>query len=391
MTMPRGGVPTPLRKFRRFVAMYGFERTLIKSIGRMRRLAPLGRFVQQIRFWKRGVPKDVAMIGCGQFAFSTCAYFLTRARGPCIKYALDPDAERARSLAYLFGAEVCLDYQAILDDPEIKYVWIVSNHASHTDYSVKALAAGKIVHVEKPVSVTHEQFAELSEAVGRSGADRIFCGYNRPHSAAIREIRQQIVDGGFTGGLTLACVVCGHVLDDDHWYRDPREGTRICGNMGHWLDLAVHLLFARDGHGPAAVDVTVAYADPSQCDEHVSIAIATERGDLISITFTARAEPFEGISESIVVQCGTLSARIDDFRSMTLHDGPDVSRRTYRPKDVGHRRAVLQPFDAARRNWEEVACSTRLMLAIADMVRERVRFARVTLDEAMAGAPLPDR
>jgi hypothetical protein len=39
-----------------------------------------------------------------------------------------------------------------------------------------------------------------------------------------------------------------------------------------------------------------------------------------------------------------LIARIDDFRTLTLWQGSQRLAYRYRPKDVGHERAVMQPY-----------------------------------------------
>ena len=171
--------------------------------------------------------------------------------------------------------------------------------------------------------------------------------------------------------VTMSCTVAGHVLAADHWYRAPREGTRICGNVGHWLDLAVDLL--TPGGLADRWSIALAWSDERERDDNLAINLTSERGDLVTIVLTARGEPFDGIHESLLVQQGAVMARIDDFQAMTLWQGERRRVFHYRPKDVGHRRAILQPFrsspaeQAAR--WAEVVDSSLLMLAIAEMVR----------------------
>ena len=86
---------------------------------------------------------------------------------------------------------------------------------------------------------------------------------------------------------------------------------------------------------------------------------------------TSRSEPFEGVSENINFQYGSLISRIDDFRQMIIWRRAKKFYRRFKPKDVGHGRAILQPFHEPRRPVEEVEVSTALMLHIAKMVNER--------------------
>jgi len=189
--------------------------------------------------------------------------------------------------------------------------------------------------------------------------------------------------------LTLSCFISGHRLAATHWYRHPDEGTRICGNVGHWLDLAVHLLCW--GALPDRWQVMLAWSNAGARDDDMSISLTSERGDLINIVLTARTEPFEGINETINFQWGDVIAKIDDFRRMELWHG--ALRKVFKtwPKDVGHRRAILQPFTPAQRDWHEVELSSLLMLHIARMVREAQPNADFSFSEAWESLGLPDR
>lgn len=374
-----------LRKLLRFVAIYGPSRTFFKVAGRLR-LRPPG--------FGRTRTKDVAFIGCGQFAFATIGYFLQRNFGPRIAACHDINDAAARSLARALRVPMVSSHaDALLATPDLRTVYIASNHASHTDYAVRALRRGLDVYVEKPIAVTYDQLTRLLREQ-RTAPGRLFAGYNRPFSAAIRLLRAQTpIDPA--GGMTLQCFVVGHQLGSDHWYRLPEEGTRVCGNVGHWLDLMVHMLAWRGM--PDRLDITIAVADDNEPDDNVCVSIRSDRADLFCVLLTSRSEPFEGINETINFQHGQTICKIDDFRRMTLWQGTRVMTRRFWPKDVGHGRAILQPFASdAGRDWHEVELSTLLMLHIAEMVRQGERqsnFSFATqwaqLETALATEPFP--
>jgi predicted dehydrogenase len=361
------------RKVLRFSGIYGWRRTLYKAAARSRRnFGPL-------RPW-HGRARDVAILGCGQFAFATIGAVLCAHRGNCFVDCFDPD-ERARdSFARFYRIDApARDPDAAMARPDVDVVYIASNHASHTDYAVRALAHGKRVYVEKPVSVDWNQARRLFAAAGLSPG-RIFAGYNRPFSAAIRDLRR--IGAGKAGPISMTCTVLGHALPPEHWYRQPDEGTRICGNVGHWLDLAMHVI--RWSGGPRDFEVTLGCSNDRTRDDDLSITLSTERGDLVCIVLTARSEPFEGINETIVYQEPGLIAKIDDFRSMAVWREDEAFKFRYWPKDVGHNAAILQPFSDAGRPWAEIEESTLLMLFVTDMVRNGTNHARFRLAESRA-------
>lgn len=351
-----------LRKLWRFMTIYGLCRTLFKASGRLR----CGRA------WWLGVRtrrnRDIGVIGCGQFAYATIGYVIATRLGLRIRGAYDPDAHALSTFASFYGAEALASGEEVISAPGTRVLYIASNHASHAEYAIKALNAGHDVYCEKPLAVTEESFARL--LIARTAAQgKLFAGYNRPFSAAVRELRELCRDIG--GPLTLACTIQGHVLAPDHWYRRPEEGTRICGNVGHWLDLMVHI---RSWNGlPKDWRIDCAWSNPEVRDDDLTIVLTSSAGDLVTITLTARAEPFEGISETIMLQWGGVAATIDDFRRMTVQVGPHRRQRRYWPKDVGHASAILQPFDKNTRDFREVENSTLLMLAITQMVRNGTR------------------
>jgi predicted dehydrogenase len=363
-----------LRKLLRFVSIYGPGRTWFKVAGRLRRGIPRLR-------WRRRTP-DVGMIGCGQFAYANIGYFVTRAYGARFAACFDIDAHAASTFARGLGvARQCASADELLAQPGLKLVYVASNHASHADYAVAALARGLDVYVEKPVAVTLPQLAALERA-RRSSGRRLFAGYNRPFSAAVRDYCRTL-PADTPGGISMQCFISGHQLAADHWYRLPREGTRICGNVGHWLDLFVHLM-ARRGQ-PRELEIALTCADDAEPDDNLSISMRTDRGDLCSIMLSSRAEPFEGINETINLQHGAVICKIDDFRRLQLWQGTRLLRRRYWPKDVGHRRAILQPFEqGAPRDWQEVLLSSLLMLYITGMVREGARMGVFSFEREVA-------
>lgn len=254
-----------------------------------------------------------------------------------------------------------------MNNNQCKTIFIASNHASHTQYAIDAMRHNKEVYLEKPISVSWSQFRDLLSAKKQYNSD-LYAGYNRPFSQAVTTIDNHI--NGNMLPLTISCTVFGHKIPPNHWYRDPDEGTRICGNVGHWLDLAVHLMNNR-GAIPELFLITVTYSSRDEFDDNIAISIFTSHKDLLTIVLTAREEPFEGIIEQINLQSGVLSASIFDFRKMILWDGAKKKVINYFPKDVGHKKAINQPWSSKKRSFKEIEVSTVLMLTITDMVRTR--------------------
>ncbi len=354
-----------VKKIIRYTSIYGVMRTLTKVLGRLRPKFKLWLLLKFPYYSKKG--KRIGLIGCGHHAFSSIAYYLTSASNSNIVFALDINADASSSLAFAYGAvDVGQEYTPGKQDialPDL--VYISSNHASHTEYAINFLEYGCDVFIEKPVSINLEQLEKLSDAVRHS--DRIvYVGYNRPHSPAVKLIKKYSTDKELP--FSLSCFISGHFIPPDHWYRDPSEGTRIVSNLGHWIDLATHMLFWAEKK-PEFLDVRVSYSDLNMPSDNIVVTIVSPRHDLITMTFTSRSEPFEGVNETINFQQSDLIAKVDDFRTTKIWKDDIYKKYRHWPKNNGHKSTVLQPFSHGKeRQWQEIEYSTRLMLHIEAMV-----------------------
>ncbi|MBU1962839.1 MAG: Gfo/Idh/MocA family oxidoreductase [Gammaproteobacteria bacterium] len=361
-----------LTKLIRFAHIYGVKRTLYKVGGRLR----LGTRIP-FSAWRK--KKSVGVIGCGQFAYATIGYVLSGVRDGGVAACYDINRQAAESFATTYCVPtVAHDVAEVFDNPAVKLIYVASNHATHAEYAAQALERGHVVYCEKPVAVTVPQLARLHQVASKQDV-RIYAGYNRIFSQAVTLLKDEMVNTGQP--LTLSCFVSGHKLPEDHWYRDAGEGTRICGNVGHWLDLSVHILSW--GTLPDKWRIQLSWSDPAIRYEDVAITMTSSRGDLVNIVLTVRTDPFEGVNETINFQQGDVIAKIDDFRRMTLWKGEKLINRRFRPKDVGHEAAILQPFTGRTRDWKEVELSTLLMLHITRMVEEANPMSTFSFSDAL--------
>ena len=351
-----------LVKIFRFIKIYGFLRATVKVFGRMRPNISFKLLFYMFNPLRKKI--KVGIIGCGQFPYSTSIYYLTRFSKAKLIWCYDINYEAAKSLAKFYGINNFSDKNDIMDI-DVDLVYIASNHASHTSYAIKFLNKKTDVYIEKPISTDFKQLNELDILYTKS-SNNLYCGYNRPHSPAIKTMLKYIDRKEYP--FTFSCFIVGHFLPDDHWYRDSKEGNRICGNLGHWIDLFVHLLFIR-GVKVSDIDISISYSDIDSPSENLIVTFTTPLKDLATITFSARGEPFEGVSETINIQQNDLLCKIHDFRLIEIWNAEKYYKKRFWNKEVGHKNAILQPFKVeTSRKWLELNTSTKLMLEVSKMV-----------------------
>lgn len=329
-----------IRKAARYVRLYGVRRTLIKIKGQYhanRILDPL----PPERAERTG--RHVGILGCGNFAYSHIAYYLRKNYGSVICGVMDPSLQKAASLFEEYDADYyTVDAQRILDDPKIDLVFIASNHASHAEYAIEALARGKSVHIEKPHVVTYDQLRRLCEAMTRSTA-RVALGFNRPNSRIGNEIRAQLWSQ--SGPSMFNWFIAGHEIPPDHWYYRAEEGGRVLGNLCHWTDFVMQLVPAEIRY---PITITPTRAEKSDCD--IAVTYIFGDGSIAAITFSAKGHTFEGVRERFAAHRGNVLISMEDFKDLTVEVVDRKHRISQRLRDHGHENAIRTSYALTRDN-----------------------------------------
>ena len=325
-----------IRKALRYVRMYGVSRTLAKVRGQYHMQARYDPIPPRRK--RASGTGHVGLIGCGNFAFSTVAWFLGKEAGPVLRGVMDVDPHRAASLFKRYRADYhTTDADEVLSDPAIDLVYITSNHASHAEYAIAAIEAGKAVHIEKPHVVNESQLDRLLAAVAAAGNPRIRLGFNRPLSPLGRRVLAAMEAA--EGTSMINWFVAGHRIDPGHWYFQPAEGGRVLGNLCHWTDFSLRMVPAA---GRYPIRIIPGRAEASDCDIAVSFVFGD--GSIAAITFSAKGHTFEGVHEKLHVHKGDLLVSLADFGELTIETGARKQRHRLLFRDHGHRRSILASY-----------------------------------------------
>jgi predicted dehydrogenase len=343
-----------IRKLLRYFRLYGIRRTLAKVRGQYH----MKRTFETPPELRPNPDGHVGLLGCGNFAYSVIAYYLKKNYGRVMRGAMDVDVNRAMSLASSWGLEYFTDDpQRIIEDPRIDLVYIASNHASHAEYAIEALAAGKSVHIEKPHVVNDDQLVRLCRQMAQSPG-RVGLGFNRPNSRIGRMIRSHLADQ--PGAMMLNWFVAGHEIDPDHWYFHEREGGRVLGNLCHWTDF-IYQMIPADRRYPVTINPT--RAERSDCD--IAVTYVFGDGSIAVITFSAKGHTFEGVRESFSAHRGNALMAMSDFKWLTIEIVDRKIRCVPWFRDHGHSGAIEFSYEAAR--GDHPGCSVDYVWETADL------------------------
>jgi predicted dehydrogenase len=325
-----------IKKTLRYLRLYGIGRTLIKVKGQYHMKRRYVNFPQLPSLPKNG--GHVGLIGCGNFAFSNIAYYLKKNYGCIIRGAMDIDKHKAASLYENYGLRYYTeDAEKLINDPLIDFLYIASNHASHAEYAIQALRAGKSVHIEKPHVVREDQLERLCTAMTECEG-RVNLGFNRPYSRIGRTIKQYL--DAQSGPAMFNWFVVGHEISADHWYSKETEGGRIFGNLCHWSDFVLQLVSPENRY---PLTITPTSGKKSDCDIAVTYIFGDE--SIATITFSAKGHTFEGVRERFSAQRGNVVISMDDFKDLTV----EIVEKKYhlRPwfRDHGHELNITRSYE----------------------------------------------
>lgn len=334
-----------VRKAVRYIGLYGVSRTLAKIRGQYHTKTTAdfdgSRWINPECRDTDETNRNVAIIGCGNYSFSNIAYYLAKRKPGFLRAACDIQKSRALSLCKAYGGSYAVtDWREIVGDPKIKLVFIASNHASHAEYAVACIEAGKHVHIEKPHVVSQEQLDRLLAAMKQYPQSKVFLGFNRPRSRLFRELQEVLARE--SGPLMINWFIAGHEIADDHWYFDEKEGGRVLGNLSHWTDLTLHLVTLEK-----AFPCTIMPATPTGAKSDFVVSVIFADQSCVSITFSAKGPTFEGVREVLNIHKGNVLANLTDFQNLTCEVIEKKTKKRLRYRDHGHEANIVNSMSGS--------------------------------------------
>jgi predicted dehydrogenase len=231
-------------------------------------------------------PLKIAFLGCG---------FLTRVHSRVLRrlgreftchYASRDAAKAERFRAEFGGRRSYAGYDAAFSDPDIEAVVIAVPPKFHKDLTLRALAAGKHVLVEKPAFLARADFEEVMAA--RDAARRtVIVGENdhyKPLAVTLRALMREGVVGEmvFASFVTIAL----RLKKADDWRNDESiaGGDAFFEEGIHWLHVAGSL-------GPKITSIggfrpTVSRENPDRRVKSMLVAFHYDNGAVGSLYYS---------------------------------------------------------------------------------------------------------
>ncbi|CAE6968307.1 Gfo/Idh/MocA family protein [Paraburkholderia domus] len=266
--------------------------------------------------------------------------------------------ERLETFARQYGFPLGESFEAVLKDPGVDAILVLTPPHTHLDLVLQAAAAGKHVLLEKPLDISTQRAERLVQAC-RDADVRLGVVFQNRFRPAVQRLAALVREGAL-GPLAYAGL-------DLRWWRpqsyydEPGRGTYARDGGGVLMTQAIHsldLLMWLAGDVSSVTGATATTLLHSiEAEDFASAALRFESGAAGYVLATTAA--FPGFPERIevvgkkgtaVLEGGALHVFFHDGSTDEFHD-PSSSGFGARPMDFSHtaHRDLIRDFCAAIR------------------------------------------
>jgi predicted dehydrogenase len=186
------------------------------------------------------------------------------------------------------GMPLADSYEQVLADPQVDAVVLATPHSLHERQVRAAAAAGKHIHVEKPITLTRAS-ADAAVAAARKAGVVLAVGYCRRFHPSVVELRQRLRDGRLGKVVSMVAqhtTSTAQFIPPDNWRAAPEEApggalTAVGVHaLDHMIEFAgrvadVRCVTARNIPGPSDDTTTVMLRFESGATGLIFCSVAT--------------------------------------------------------------------------------------------------------------------
>ena len=242
----------------------------------------------------------IGIIGAGIMGADHARIFAGSVAGAHLVAISDADLARAQTVAQETGAKRALsDPHALIDDPEVGAVLIASPDATHADFAIACIKAGKPVLCEKPLAPTAAEGLRVIEAERAAGRRLVQLGYMRRFDPGYVEMKGLLDSGAYGEALAFHCVH-RNAAAPPHF----DAPAAIVSSCGHEVDVTRFVLSAE------LASVKVFRGKRSKLatfDDPMLVVFETDKGQLVDVELFINAQYGYDVKGELVCETGTIS------------------------------------------------------------------------------------
>ena len=231
-------------------------------------------------------PVHVAFLGCGYITGVHCQHLRALGSDVACSFA-SRDAARAEAYRQQFGGRTAFaDYGAAIEAPDVDAVVVAVPPTFHRDLTLRALAAGKHVLVEKPAFPVMADYLAVRDARDRAG--RVVLVGENDHYKPLAVTLRRLLAEGVVGDLVFAqfTTIAHRLKTEDDWRNDEAMagGDAFFEEGIHWLHVAGSLgprITRAHGYRPA-----VSRSGPDRRAKSLIVAFEYDSGAVGTLSYS---------------------------------------------------------------------------------------------------------
>jgi predicted dehydrogenase len=218
-----------------------------------------------------------AIVGLGRWGRS----LVTSVQGKSADLAFVRGHTRTRASAEDFclaqGVPLVDSYEELLADPDVDALVLATPHSQHEAQIVAAAAAGKHIHVEKPITLDRAGAGRAVDAARKAGVV-LAVGYCRRFHPSVVDLRQRLAQGRLGAVISMVAqhtTSTAQFIAPDNWRVAPAEapGGALTAVGVHALDHMIEFAGrVRD------VRCVTSRAIPGPCDDTTTVMLRFASG-----------------------------------------------------------------------------------------------------------------
>jgi myo-inositol 2-dehydrogenase/D-chiro-inositol 1-dehydrogenase len=247
-----------------------------------------------------GMSIGVGIIGAGVMGADHARIIARQVAGAHLVAVSDADPARARAVASETGARRAVsDPLGVIADPEVGAVLIASPDATHADFAIACIKAGKPVLCEKPLAPTAAEGMRVIEAEISAGRRLVQLGFMRRFDPGYTEMKQLLESNRYGEALAFHCI---HRNASAPAHFD--SAAAIVNSCVHEVDISRFVLSAE----LSSVRVFKARRSRhARFDDPMLVVFETDKGQLVDVELFLNAQYGYDVKGEIICETGTIS------------------------------------------------------------------------------------
>ena len=268
------------------------------------------------------------ILGCGDVTEVKSGPSFSKVKNSRLVAVMRRNGEKAKDYAVRHNVPRWYDNaEKLINDPEVNAVYIATPPGSHAEYAIRAMRAGKVAYVEKPMATSYPECRKMIRVSKDTGAPLLVAYYRRmlPGFLKIKEL----IDSGIIGTPLLFSIrfyIPPYRQDLEnlpHWRIIPEiSGGGYVFDLGsHQLDLIDYILGPIDG----VASMTLNQGNLYKPEDFVSAGFSCETGVAGNAVWSFTApEHMREDSIEIAGEKGKITFSCFDFTPTELKSGNET-------------------------------------------------------------------